>query len=69
MYYSVQAYFAKLYGSISPSPYIRSMIAVGVGTILINVILVATRFKRVPEDEVRTEPDEEIVKYTAELTV
>ncbi|MBA9026502.1 YhgE/Pip domain-containing protein [Peribacillus huizhouensis] len=41
MYYSVQAYFANLYGSISPSPYIWSMVAVGAVAMLINIIIVA----------------------------
>lgn len=69
MYYSVQAYFAKLYGSISPSPYIWSMIAVGTGAIIINAVLVATRYKKEAVNEAAAKPDTEIVKYTAELTV
>lgn len=41
MYYSVQAYFANLYGSISPSPYVWSMVAVGAVAMLINIVIVA----------------------------
>ncbi|MEE6450703.1 ABC transporter permease [Gottfriedia acidiceleris] len=48
MYYSVQAYVANLYGSISPSPYIWSMVAVGAGAMLINVTIVTFIHKPMP---------------------
>ncbi len=54
MYYSVQAYFANLYGSISPSPYIWSMVAVGSVAILINIIIVAIFHKPMPVDDSAT---------------
>jgi len=48
MYYSVQAYFANLYGSNSASPYIWGMVAVGLGAMLINALIVAFVHKSVP---------------------
>ncbi len=48
MYYSVQAYFANLYGSISPSPYIWSMVAVGAGAMVINILIVTFLHKSQP---------------------
>ncbi len=48
MYYSVQAYFANLYGSISPAPYIWSMAAVGAGAMLINILIVGFLHKSMP---------------------
>ncbi len=41
MYYSVQGYFADLYGSVSASPYIWSMAAVGVIAMAVNIAIVA----------------------------
>ncbi|MCY7688859.1 ABC transporter permease [Bacillus altitudinis] len=41
MYYSVQAYFAKLYGNISAAPNMWSMVAVGAVALLINIIIVS----------------------------
>ncbi|MFJ7977947.1 YhgE/Pip domain-containing protein [Peribacillus sp. NPDC096379] len=57
MYYSVQAYFANLYGSISPSPYIWSMVAVGSVAILINIIIVAISHKPMPVDDSATDAE------------
>ena len=48
MYYSVQAYFVNLYGSISPSPYIWSMVAVGAGAMVINILIVTFLHKSQP---------------------
>lgn len=47
MYYSVQAYYANMYGSISQSPYIWSMVAVGAGALIINIAIVAFLHKPV----------------------
>ncbi|MGG3888011.1 YhgE/Pip domain-containing protein [Metabacillus fastidiosus] len=51
MYYSVQAYFADLYGSISPSPYLWSMAAVGGVALLINMLIVAVVHKSSAADK------------------
>ncbi|MGD6896574.1 YhgE/Pip domain-containing protein [Bacillus infantis] len=48
MYYSVQAYMANMYSSISPSPYLWSMAAVGGAAMLINIAIVAFLHKPVP---------------------
>lgn len=45
MYYSVQAYFSGLYGSISSSPFLWSLTAIGVVAMLINMLIVATIHK------------------------
>ncbi|WP_028389922.1 YhgE/Pip domain-containing protein [Bacillus cihuensis] len=63
MYYSVQAYFANLYGSISPSPYIWSMVAVGAVAMLINIIIVAIFHKPMSVDVPATD-----AKNTTEIT-
>ena len=70
MYYSVQAYFANLYGSISPAPYIWSMAAVGAIAMLINILIVVFFHKSVPVEgrESNTESDSEIEnEKTAEM--
>ena len=41
MYYSVQAYYAHLFGSISASPSIWSMVIIGVVALFINIIIVS----------------------------
>ncbi|MGM0791375.1 MAG: YhgE/Pip domain-containing protein [Bacillota bacterium] len=48
MYYSVQAYMANMYSSISPSPYLWSMAAVGGAAMLINIAIVAFLHKTAP---------------------
>ncbi|MGG4468677.1 ABC transporter permease [Paenibacillus alvei] len=55
MYYSVQAYFANMYGSISPSPYIWSMAVIGAAAMLINIAIVAFVHKPVPLEAQETE--------------
>ncbi|MEJ9306806.1 ABC transporter permease [Priestia megaterium] len=69
MYYSVQAYFANLYGSISPSPYIWSMVAVGVGSMLINMVIVAIFHKPMPVEGQDTTAETTNVEKAAEATV
>ncbi|AZV43384.1 YhgE/Pip domain-containing protein [Peribacillus asahii] len=64
MYYSVQAYFANLYGSISPSPYIWSMVTVGAVALLINIAIVAFIHKPMPIEVSETES----VKNATEIT-
>jgi hypothetical protein len=66
MYYSVQAYFANLYGSISPAPYIWSMVAVGAGAMIINILIVAFIHKAVPIENKETIA-ETVNKKTAEI--
>ena len=39
MYYSVQAYFATMFGSISSAPYVWGLAATMVGAMLINIII------------------------------
>ncbi|MGE7765540.1 YhgE/Pip domain-containing protein [Peribacillus sp. NPDC096540] len=69
MYYSVQAYFANLYGSVSPSPYIWSMVAVGAVAMLINIAIVAFIHKpmplEVPEIKAETENVKNVTEFTA----
>ena len=65
MYYSVQAYFANMYGSISPSPYIWSMAAIGAAAMLINLAIVAFVHKSVPLEDQETES---VSKNGAEIT-
>lgn len=48
MYYSVQAYFANIYGSASVSPYIFGLAAVGVVAMLINILAVILFHKSPP---------------------
>lgn len=50
MYYSVQAYYANLYSSVSPSPYLWSMVAVGLGAMIINILIVTFVHKKVPAE-------------------
>lgn len=57
MYYSVQAYYANLYSSISPSPYLWSMVAVGLGAMLINILIVAFIHKKEPVEIKATETE------------
>ena len=48
MYYSVEAYFAYIYGSASVSPYIFGLAAVGVVAMLINILAVILFHKSPP---------------------
>jgi len=41
MYYSVQGYFADLYGSVRASPYIWKMAAIGIIAMAVNITIVA----------------------------
>jgi YhgE/Pip-like protein len=69
MYYSVQGYFANLYGSISPSPYIWSMVAVGAGAMLINIIIVAVFHKQtLAVEDQETNTESENIKNSAEIS-
>lgn len=68
MYYSVQAYFAKLYGSISPSHFIWPLIAVGGVAILINIAIVTFIHKPVPVENSVSEDKMESVKNETEVT-
>lgn len=63
MYYSIQAYFANLYGSISPSPYIWSMVMIGLVAMLINIAIVTFLHKPMPVEVLETEN----VKNAAEV--
>jgi len=65
MYYSVQAYFANMYGGISPSPYIWSMVAIGAVAMLINIVIVTFVHKHVPVEDKEAEVN---VKNGAEIT-
>ena len=56
MYYSVQAYFATMFGSTSPSPYIWGLAAVAVGAMLINIFIAAVFHKPLPVTETETNP-------------
>ncbi|HIW34103.1 MAG TPA: ABC transporter permease [Candidatus Paenibacillus intestinavium] len=71
MYYSVQAYMANLYGSISASPFMWGLAAVGLGAMLINMLVVAFVHKPVPvvNEEMKNEITNEAknVKNTAEV--
>ncbi len=46
MYYSVQAYFATMFGSTSSAPYILGLVAVLVGALIINIILASRPQKK-----------------------
>ncbi|MEY8738542.1 YhgE/Pip domain-containing protein [Bacillales bacterium AN1005] len=65
MYYSVQAYFANMYGGISPSPYIWSMVAIGAAAMLINIVIVTFVHKHVPVEDQEAEVN---VKNGTEIT-
>lgn len=68
MYYSVQAYFAGLYGSISPSPFIWSLVLIGVITMSVNILIV--KFLHVPSatEEMVARGKIESVENEAEVT-
>ncbi|MCC3359663.1 YhgE/Pip domain-containing protein [Bacillus sp. REN16] len=69
MYYSVQAYLANLYGSISPSPYIWSMVAVGAVAMLISIVIVMFIHKPMPVEGTEAQAKTENVKNATEVTV
>lgn len=48
MYYSVNSYYAVMYGSTKQSPFIFGLLAVGIGTLLINLLIVTFLHKREP---------------------
>lgn len=66
MYYSVQGHYAALYGSISAAPFQWSMVAVGAGAMLINILIVAFLHKPVPFEE--PVPATKSIKNAAEIT-
>jgi hypothetical protein len=68
MYYSVQAYFANLYGSVSPSPYIWSMVTVGAVAMLINIAIVAFIHKPMPVEAPVKKAEKESVNNSAQIT-
>lgn len=68
MYYSVQAYFANMYSSISPAPFVWGMVAVGLGAMLINILLVAFVHKKVPLEASLVEDTKDVINNT-EITV
>ncbi len=68
MYYSVQAYFANMYGSVSPAPYIWGMVAVGLGAMLINILLATFLHKSVPIEAPEAEEKKDI-KSSTEIPV
>ena len=68
MYYSVQAYYANIYGSISPSPYIWSMVAVGAGAMLINILIVAIFHKQPLAVDDPATAENKNVKNNAEIS-
>lgn len=58
MYYSVQAYFANLFGSAATWPYIVGLVAVGVGAMLINILIVWLLHRKLPvETATKAEPE------------
>lgn len=50
LYYSVQAYFAQLYGSVDSSPFIWKMVLIGVIVLVINIFIVWIFHKPIPWD-------------------
>ncbi|WP_175074114.1 YhgE/Pip domain-containing protein [Terribacillus sp. AE2B 122] len=64
MYYSVQAYFANLFGSTSPSPFIWSMVAVGAAAMLINIIIVVFLHKPKAAEGGISNEETEAIKVT-----
>ncbi|WP_274308496.1 hypothetical protein [Solibacillus daqui] len=51
MYYSVQAYFANVFGSTSVSPYLLGLALVGIGAMLINIVIIWFFHKPLQVDE------------------
>ncbi|MEK3953377.1 MULTISPECIES: YhgE/Pip domain-containing protein [Psychrobacillus] len=50
MYYSVQSYYAVMFGSTEQSPFLWGLVAVAVGAMIINMIIVRFVHKDVPLD-------------------
>ena len=48
MYHSVQSYFAVMFGSAEQTPFLVGLVAVGVGAVLVNVLIVTFVHKKVP---------------------
>lgn len=46
MYYSVQGHFANIFGNIPPTPYILLMIAIGLISMLINIVIITFASKK-----------------------
>lgn len=67
MYYSVQAYMANLYGSVSAEPFQVMMATIGGAALIINILIVALFHKPVPVAE--TEAKADTVPASAEITV
>lgn len=53
MYYSVQAYFANLFGSTSVSPYLLGLAVVGLVAMFINIIIVWILHKPLPRESAK----------------
>lgn len=51
MYYSVQSYFAVMFGSTEQAPFLWGLAAVGVGAMIINMIIVAFVHKKEPSSK------------------
>ncbi|MBY3622844.1 ABC transporter permease [Acinetobacter sp. CUI P1] len=66
MYYSVQAYLAQMFGSISPAPFLWGLAGVFAGAMLINIVIVRFVHKPVPITKETVQTVE--VKNTAEIT-
>ncbi|MDH6374520.1 ABC-2 type transport system permease protein [Paenibacillus sp. PastF-3] len=66
MYYSVQAYLAQMFGSISPAPFLWGLAGVFAGAMLINIVIVRFVHKPVPVTKEAIRPVE--VQNTAEIT-
>ena len=67
MYYSVQSYLAIMFGSISPAPYLWGLVAVLLGAMIINILIVWIFHKPLPVDEKVTETA--FVEKASEITV
>ncbi|HWK24840.1 MAG TPA: ABC transporter permease [Ureibacillus sp.] len=66
MYYSVQSYFAVMFGSTEQSPFLWGLTAVLVGAMIINIIIVTFVHKKVP---VEAESTVKIAHINTESTV
>lgn len=66
MYYSVQAYLAQMFGSISPAPFLWGLAGVCAGAMLINIVIVRFVHKPVPVTEAAVPTAG--LKNTAEIT-
>lgn len=52
MYYSVQSYYAVMFGSTEQSPFLWGLVAVAAGAVIINMIIVRFVHKDVPMDAI-----------------